>query len=327
LRITNPSPQKTPINRNLRRERRRWDNAAEQPLALGCVGCTERPLCGGQHKKLQHYSCLDDCCGNASDCDSVCPRNLKGFIERVREIDGFGLDNIPRAQPCPARMLPAVVPLIYHKNRRENPSRAPYVALPLHRFYSRKTGALRFKSRTEVEREFCISAQTKFLLIGSGRDRPIEAWWGLCEKRPAILSGLRDLGAELVTSPNYSLFTDEVRYNDLYNIKRIGVAWQEGVGQRIPCALHLNARTEHDYYRLARFIDERDEVTEVAFEFGTGASWPLRRRFHVEQLVKLANYVRRPLHMIIVGGVSAIPALALAYTGLTYVDTSSFMNA
>jgi hypothetical protein len=245
----------------------------------------------------------------------------------VREVDGLGLDNIPRLAPCPASGLPSYAALLYHKNRREHPSPAPVVALPLHRFYSRKTGKLHYVSRAEIEREFCISARSRILLIGSGRDRPIEAWWKLSEKRKINLAALRDLGIVLVTAPNYSLFTDEVRYNDLYNMKRIGIAWAESVGEGLPCALHLNARTEHDYYRFARFIDEREEVTEVAFEFHTGAAWPLRRQFHIDQLANVARYVRRPLHLVMVGGVTAIPALAPVYAGITYIDTSSFMNA
>jgi hypothetical protein len=327
LRIINPAQQKPTVSRNLRKERRRWDNAAEQPLALGCVGCTERSPCGGQHKKLQHYSCLDDCCGKPDTCDSVCPRNLRGFIDRVREIDGFDLENIPRAKPCAAFMLPTTVPLLYHKNRRETPCRAPIVALPLHRFYSRKTGMLRFQNREEIENEFCLARGTNFLLIGSGRDRPLEGWWALSDKRKMLLECLGRLGPVAMTSPNFSLFTDEVRYNDLYNIKRIGITWGEAVAAGIPCALHLNARTERDYERLAHFIDQRPEVTEVSFEFGTGAGWPLRRDFHIEQLVKVARFVRHPLHLVMIGGTTSIPALAPAYAGLTFVDTSSFMNA
>lgn len=93
----------------------------------------------------------------------------------------------------------------------------------------------------------------------------------------------------------------------MYNMKRIGTAWQEFVGRGLPGAYHLNARTVHDYRRLASFIDARDEVTDVAFEFGTGAAWPQRRGFHLDQLVQLAKRVGHPLNLVMIGGASPFP--------------------
>ena len=85
--------------RNLRRERRRWDDPDSHILPLGCVQCADREPCGGIHKKQLDYYCLGDCCGNPSTCDNVCPRNFETYVERYREVDGFDLDNIPRATP------------------------------------------------------------------------------------------------------------------------------------------------------------------------------------------------------------------------------------
>jgi hypothetical protein len=195
---------------------------------------------------------------------------LTGFVQRVREVNGFSFDNIPRASTRMVADIPPYVPYLYHGNRREGLLELPFVALPLHKFYRRRDGLLSFSSRAEVEQAFRIAPGTRIILIGSGRDQPIETWWGLSEKREAIIAGLRAVGIDLVTSPNYSLFTDEVRYNDMYNMKRIGITWQEFVQQSVAGAYHLNARTPQDYRRLAEFIDGRAEVTDVSFEFGTG---------------------------------------------------------
>ena len=165
------------------------------------------------------------------------------------------------------------------------------------------------------------------MLIGSGRDKPIEAWWGLSQQRAVIIAALRALGVALITGPNYSIFTDEVRYNDMYNMKRIVTAWQEIVAGGVPGAYHLNARTPQDYRRLASFIAAREEVSELAFEFKTGATWRHRRAFHLAELVQLAGRVGRPLHLVMIGGITAIPTLTPAYSKVTYVDTSAFMNA
>jgi hypothetical protein len=313
--------------RNLRRERRRWDDVAANILPLGCFGCAYRELCGGIHKKQHDYDCLGDCCGDAANCLNVCPRNFESYVDRYREVDGFDLDNIPRATPCLPPDLPSYVPLIFHPNRRAAPLNVSAVALPFHRFYSRRDGGLRYKTRGEIEAAFRLKKNVRIILVGSGRDKPIEAWWSLSSQRRVVLRALVDLGIELVTAPNYSLFTDVPRHDNLHNIKRIGIAWYEAVDSEMPCAIHLNARTDHDYSRYAQFIKRRAEVTDVAFEFKTAGAWRHRRAFHEHHLAELARQVKRPLRILMVGGLQAIPTLAPAYDKTTFIDTSAFMKS
>jgi hypothetical protein len=293
-------------------------------MALGCLGCPDLGTCGGMHKKQDAYWCLDDCCGKPDTCDGMCPNNPVGFRDRMREINGLELDNIPRAAPYPAASLPDYIPYLYHGSRRAKPLDLDTVALPLRNFHS-PDGRLRFTSRAEVEARFGIGPQTRIILIGSGRDKAIEAWWKLSERRLPILAGLRALGVALITGPNYSMFTDEVRYNDMHAMKRIGMAWQEIVAEGVPGAYHLNARTSQDYSRLTVFIAERREVTDVAFEFKTGAAWRTRLPFHVAELVQLAARVGRPLNLVMIGGITVLPALAATFNRVTYIDTSAFM--
>jgi hypothetical protein len=139
----------------------------------------------------------------------------------------------------------------------------PAVALPLRRFY-RHDGRPRFSNRAEVEAMFGIAPHTRVVLIGSGRANPIEAWWRLSEKRGPVLAALRALGVALITGPNYSMFTDEVRYNDMHAMKRIGTTWQEIV------AAGISPERAH----AARLPPPRalhcSEVGDVAFEFKDG---------------------------------------------------------
>ena len=318
-----PDPSARPT---LRRQKRRWDEGDALPMPLGCHACPDFGTCGGIHKKQHALSCLDDCCGKPDTCDGMCPNNPLGFLDRMREINGLELDNIPAVQAKPAGPLPAYVPYIYHGNRRAVPLDADVVALPLRRFH-RPDGRPRFTSRAAIEKTFGIAPNTQIILIGSGRDASIETWWKLSDRRIPLLGSLRQLGVALITGPNYSMFTVEVRYNDMHAMKRIGMAWQEIVAAGIPGAYHLNARTPHDYQRLAAFIAARPEVTDVAFEFKTGAAWRSRLPFHLHELRQLASRVARPLHLVMIGGVNAIPKLASSFDRVTYVDTSAFMNA
>jgi hypothetical protein len=302
-----------------------WDEGDTLPMALGCTACLDREACGGIRKRDGQFSCLDNCCGSPTTCDGMCPNNPVGFLAKMREVNGLALDSLPHATPCPAAALPSYVSYLYHGNRRAVPLDAEAVALPLRLFY-RAGGALRFASRAEVEARFGVGPRAGIVLIGSGRDKAIESWWKLSERRAAVLAGLRALGVVLITSPNYSMFTDEVRYNDMHAMKRIGIVWQEIVDAGIPGAYHLNACTSHDYRRLAAFIAERPEVTDVAFEFKTGAAWRKRLPFHLAELAQLANRVGRPLHLVMIGGVPALPVLSAAFARITYIDTSAFMT-
>ena len=195
------------------------------------------------------------------------------------------------------------------------------------REFYRKDRRLRFSNRAELEAKFGLGPRTRVVLIGSGRDVSVEAWWKLSEHRSDILAGLRALGVALVTGPNYSMFTDEVRYNDMHAMKRIALTWQEIVASGTPAAYHLNARTAQDYRRLTAFIASRPEVTDVTFEFKTGAAWRRRLRIHLGEMCRLAARVGRPLHLVMIGGMNALPILASAFARVTFIDSSAFMNA
>src|SRR5690348_16952720 len=92
----------------------------------------------------------------------------------------------------------------------------------------------------------------------------------------------------------------------------------------MPAALHLNARTDRDWFRWTDYIVARPEVTHVSFEFGTGAGWARRSEWHAAHLATLAQSVGRPLHLIIRGGAKLLPSLLRAFSNVTIIDTSVF---
>ncbi len=313
-------------SRLLRRERRRWDDETQNPLCLGCAPCADLPTCGGLHKRHNAMSCLDECCGNPASCNATCPRNQAQFVARLREINGFQLDNIPSTEVLATPNLPVYVPRLYHGSRRARLIEADAVAIPLHALYMRCDGLLKYECREDVAKTFKISPDTKIILIGCGEDGSIEAWWGLMERRREIIAQLKHQSFEFVTAPNYSLFTNQLRYDDMHSMKRIAKTSHEFIAAGIPCALHLNARTTRDYERWADFLRHRPEITHVAFEFGTVWRWPTRQGFHRQHLAWLADSVGRPLHLVMVGGMTAIPTLAAAFDGVTYIDGTPFLK-
>jgi len=308
------------------RGRKKWHDAESNVPSMGCSVCPEYKTCGGLFVAQPLFWCLDYCCGNARDCDVVC-RNHQSFVDRVREIAGFDLSNVARSKSCVAPNLPTVLPMYFHGSGRNSPSRAISVVLPFARMFNQKTGKPKFNSRSELCEHFKILPDASIVLSGTDVDRPIENWWGLGrDKRAAVIRSLKDIGIDLITSPNFSLFTDQPRWDDLHSLKRIAITHGEFLRGGLQAALHINGRTEKDFERWTEYLAGRPEIEFVAYEFTTGPGWIGRRELHVDWLQKLSRGVRRPLHLIVRGGVETLPSLEQAFATVTFIDTAAFMR-
>jgi Domain of unknown function (DUF4417) len=319
-----PSPQETP--RNLRRERRLWHDGTRHTPSMGCAKCPDQEICGGLQVGDALFDCLGFCCHNSADCDTVCRNKPEEFVQRVREVGGFAFDNVPRASLVTAPALPALVPLLYHKSGRSVPFRARAVCLPLYSVIRRQNGEPRYTSAAELADGFSIARNVPVILTGTAKDRPLERWWSLGEQRREVIRALRGLNIALVTTPNFSLFIDQPRWDDLHSQKRILIVHEEFLREGLPAALHVNARTDRDWERWRDYIAARPEVTHIAFEFATGAGWASRTAWHSDHLVRLAAAVGRPLHLIVRGGGKFLPTLAAAFADITLLETSVFMK-
>lgn len=316
-------PAHEPIN-PFRPAQRLLDEAVKNPPALGCLTCPDYGVCGGLHVEAGVFDCTDLCaCADPAKCDMVCRSKPDHFFDRYQEVRGFSLDTIQRvcAQPVPA--LPAVIPLIPHRYSRRAVLSEPVVALSLYDLFHMGTGEPLIRTRAELAARFLIREDAVLVVTGVDRDIKLEAWWGF-EKREALFAALRALNVALVTGPNFSLFTDTPRPDNLHSIKRIAMSWAELMAGGIAAALHLNARTDHDYRRWGQFIRERPEVTVVAFEFGTGAGYRGRIDWHVDRLCALARRARRPLTLVVRGGVPALERLRAAFDQVILIETDAF---
>jgi hypothetical protein len=320
-------PQRdSPRSKTIRKGRKKWHHEHRNLPSLGCTICPEYKICGGLKVSKPLFWCLDYCCRKPKTCDVVCRNNPK-FVDHVREVAGFDLGTVARAPIVMKPSLARAVPLLFHGNSRRSALKAQAVALPFARMFDRRTGQARFTNRADLCDAFKIDPLTMILLSGTDSDPPIENWWQIGrDNRLNVIRILRDLGVVLATSPNYSLFIDQPRWDDLHSMKRIGIVHSEMLNEGFQAALHVNGRTETDFRRWTEFLQSRPEVQILAYEFATGTGWVGRREIHVEWLTKLAGDVGRPLDIIIRGGVELIPALAPAFANVTFIDTSAFMR-
>jgi hypothetical protein len=302
-----------------------WHNPA-LPLKLGCTRCPDLGICGGLRIEAPVFDCRSLCsCTQTGRCIGVCRSNAVTFIRRVREVGGFGFENVPRHAALPFRLDAGYVPIIYDGTSRRGRFDGGIVALPLLSLFNRISGGERFAKRAELVSHYKLAPRTRIILTGVAADATIEGWWGL-RNRPRLIESLKALGILFVTAPNYSLFTNVTRHDNLHNLKRIMLAWSEFMAAGMPCALHINGRTERDYERLGDFVSTRDEVSYLAFEFLTGTASLQRGATHCESLVRLAAQARRPLHLILRGGRRYLPQLNAAFASVTFLDAEPYMK-
>ena len=314
--------------RNHRREKKLWHDGSRHTSSFGCTECHDRDACGGLRIESAFYDCLNNCCHQPEKCDAVCRNKPMEFVQRVREISGFQLENVPRAARLPERSMPSVVPVLYHGNSRDRAFAPPVVCLSLYSVILRNDGRERYADAGAVAKAFRFRRETPVILTGTDKDAPLERWWSIGSGRLDVIRRLRDFGVKFVTTPNFSLFTDLPRWNDMHSIKRIAITHEEFLREGMPAALHVNARTERDWERWTEYILRRSEITHVAFEFATGAGWAGRIEWHADQLARLAEGVGRPLHLVVrAANRNVLPALISAFAHTTVLDTTSFIKA
>ena len=304
--------------------RRLWDDPSAHPQSLGCSTCQDLDRCGGVHTDAGVLDCYDLCtCADKSKCDMVCRFKPTHFVRRMREVGGFGFENVPSVACVGAPVLPAIIPFIDHKYRRLTTLKESVVAVSLFKVVNLATGKLHVHTREELAARFLVPSGATVMLSGVGKDPAIERWWELAN-RPALLNGLHQLGIALVTSPNYSVLNDVPRTDNFHAMKRILLSWREMAAAGLPAAVHVNARTEHDYTQFGNFILARPEIDLLAFEFSTGCGRGGRIDWHIAQLCGMARFVGRPLSLVIRGGGRRLHELREHFAQVALFETDSF---
>lgn len=293
---------------------------------LGCTTCRLAHVCGGLSVSAPHFSCHQMCtCAPDARCNFVCPSRVQSYVRYVREVGGFELHSIPRSDPVPISDLPQFVPMLYGRACRTTPLKARCVAVPLAALFSRRTGLMKYPSREALASAFLIDESCRLIISGVDVDQSLERYWQLA-RAANIVAGLAVLKPDLVTVPNFSLFVNAPREDNLHNMKRIALCWHEMASAGLPSALHVNARTDRDWERWAEFLACRPEIGAISFEFATGSRFPARGSWHADQLCRLSQRVGRELQLVLRGS-RYIDSLRGSYQRVTLIDTSVYVKS
>lgn len=312
---------------SIQQEARGLYHQSGEPVALGCWRCPEFELCGGLSLASGVHNCTAFCTDNTGDHDHlICPQcNAKEYTAAIREVNGFSLNTVPHPTPSEPYSIPHYIPAVLGRHGRHDLLQTEAAVIPLRRLFHGRSGTPTFQSKQEILSHFKLTPTCSLIVDGVSTDQPLENYWGRA-RDAGIVKCLRALDITLVTTPNFSLFLNAPRHNDLYNMKRIVTAWAELQSAGVPTSLHINARTDRDYERYAAFILDYPEVHTVSFEFATGARKHDRRRWHVKHLSHLAEAVGRPLRITLRGGWTAAGELSRWFHHVSFIDTSVYMK-
>lgn len=304
------------------------DTGSGQPL-LGCMGCPDRASCGGLHlpNGTAILTCLDHCkCHDEATCDLVCPKRPAPFAKRIQEVRGFDLENVPRRDTPRLPTLPSTIPIVEGRVAQTRPVELEYAALPLTRAMTGRGNKTRAKTAEELRHDHGVSAKRGWIATGIEDDRYVERSWGLARPKE-VFKGMKEAGIVFATSPNYSLYLDSPRQDNLHAMKRIAWMWYSMNEAGLPTALHINGRTDRDFERWASFIAARPEVTSIAFEFLTGAMLIADAERYIARLTNLRASVGRPLLLVLRGSTEYAYRLKEVFDKVIWLDAGPYFKA
>lgn len=304
------------------------DVGNQTPL-LGCSNCLDREICGGLHlpNGSAVLTCLDFCqCADPQRCDIVCPKVPDRYARRIHEIHGLQFDDIPRHPAPDFPDLSGYIPIVEGRVSQRRPVEIDYAAIPLSRAVKGRGPLQRAKTREELIRDHGISPRKGWLVTGIEDDRFVERFWRLPKYRE-IFHDLRNAGVVYATTPNFSLYADTPRHDNLHAMKRIAWMWHLMNQAGLPTALHINGRTDHDFSRWREFILARPEITSIAFEFLTGARLLDDAERYFARITSLAQGVKRPLTLVMRGSQDIAKRLEEVFEKVIWLDSTPYFKA
>ena len=289
--------------------------------ALGCKDCFARDKCGGLYAAGM-MDCLAYCCGEPANCTYLCPKNER-FLAVWR--DTGGIEMKCSSLPQSAEPLPLYVPLLQHGSRRQGSLRIPMAALTTFEVTKRdETTRDMCRDAVALRTKFKLHADTPLILSSISPDRRLEHYWRMRKYR-RLIDGIKSIQPQHIIAPNFSLFRDIPRFDNLANIRRSLVCAEEFSQAGLSVIPYVAGVTEQDWRNWAAFLREHPEVVMVCKEFQTGPSTRVKAEWHIERLKELQQATGRALHLVAVGGRRVLSSLQ-PFKHVTVIDSVPFMR-
>lgn len=308
---------------------------AESPtgrLRLACKTCPHLVPCGGlKVAQRVDIGCAEICdaCPGPPGCDAVCFRTDRLVTDAILGLGGYGPGN-PRLR-APTGEIPPYIPTVYHRGALGPASSANVLAVPLWQCLERvpPTGAVRvrFSSGARLREHLNLDLSTRLVLVGVDRDWRIERYYS-DRLILQLAQGLAKLNFEAAIPPNYSVWLNEPRVHHLYNRKRSLRVAEEWSKAGLPVAPYLVGVMDEDIDFWEAVYQANPDMHVAVKEFQTGLRHrPERAVAALDRIARLQDRLRRPLHLIALGGVARRDDIQARFARWTVIDATPFIKA
>jgi hypothetical protein len=256
----------------------------------------------------------------------VCPRN--SYWERdLRDHGNLRFDNLPLLHQH-AVDVPAYVPLIDHQIAALGILALPVAALKTSEVFKLRNGkyAPVAKNAIDLRAFFHLAPGTRIVLRGTDKDPALERYWQH-RLRDRVPEQMAQLGIDLVIGPNFSHPLDVVRTETLANRWRQLKCLEEMQAAGLSPVPHLSAVQPADWEFWRSYLHERPGIRFVAVEFQTGNRDPRQGARVIDQIAGIQDAIRRPLHLIAIGGGQYTARLGARLGAFSILDSLAFMKA
>jgi hypothetical protein len=272
-------------------------------------------------------TCFDHhCCDQEVGCQRVCVKNRR-WKEDLRDHGNLLFHDLPTLTQH-AVELPVHVPLIDHGNAHREALDLPVVALKTSTVFRLK--GRRYAPVAEdaagLRAFFRLAPDTRIVLRGTDKDPRLERYWQH-RQRDRLPDRMARLGIDLVIGPNFSHPLDVVRTETLANRWRQLTCLAEMQAAGLSPVPHLSAVQPADWEFWRSYLRERPGIRFGAVEFQTGNRDPRQGWRVIDRVAAIQDSLRRPLHLIAIGGGQYVSRLAARLRAFSILDSLAFMRA
>jgi hypothetical protein len=272
---------------------------------LDCSKCPARSRCGGTR----------NFCGEGrSKADGSCSRCAEHPLLRmdarkavVKHLGGLGFEWPRPVQHPRLPELPDHLPVLVQAYA--DPVELPWVALHGARLFGVAGGRLTPKHLRPLREVYRLGPSTHIAVEFYVDDRVLEGLWA---NRVLVVEQLRQLGVDLVLSPNYSVWVSDMRFAQLVNIRRAHVFYHLLIEAGVDAVPDIGfSFFEPDGRLWADWVNRQSGLHAVSLFCG-GKKIHASKRALRETLedVSLFHRAVRPEIAFILGGVHSAERLA-----------------
>jgi hypothetical protein len=266
---------------------------------LNCQLCPARARCGGRSNFCRLGACVD-CAANPLMRMDV----RRSIVDHLGGLDLTWQRPVRHHQPAD---LPDHLPVLVQAYA--DAVEVPWVALHGGRVFGTTGRWITPKHRLPLRDVYRLAGKTKIALELYVEDRVLEGLWSA---RRTIIRELRGLGFDLILSPNFSVWRDHSRFEQLVQQRRAFAFYHELVEAGLPAIPDVGwSRFEPDGRLWAEWINSQPGLRAVSIFCG-GRKIHAERRALLETVEDVALFHRavRPDVAFVLGGVHALNRLA-----------------